>query len=245
MSQHNIDKIVSEAFTNLNNGKLQPGIFLEAGGSNPIAQNNTYFLEQNGWRGLVVEPRTAFNESYKIYRPNTILENYVLVDNTYTDKEIDADLEDDFMGGVPCDFTLKDNKTVWDYHKRKNLRKFPCISLQKLLDKHKFTHINFFSLDVEGYERYVLSGVDFNKTTFDLIVLEFHDWTDFSYLNNYGYFNLGELLGEGAHHYFYIHQSHINTKSRLFSCLDKVGFYKSNTRHWDKEVPGIYKKNVD
>ena len=53
-SQNNIDNIILK-----NIGTS--GFFIEAGGSDPNDQNNTHLLEINGWKGLVVEPKTEFN----------------------------------------------------------------------------------------------------------------------------------------------------------------------------------------
>jgi hypothetical protein len=78
MSQHGIDQLVYNIFNQKNNG-----IFIEAGASKPDDQNNTAFLEAKGWTGLLVEPITDYNDIYKAIRPNSILENYALVEKTY------------------------------------------------------------------------------------------------------------------------------------------------------------------
>ena len=80
-SQNNIDTII------LNNVS-EKGFFIEAGGSDPNDQNNTFMLEMNGWNGLIVEPKIDFNLTYQQIRPNSIVENFVLVDFEYKDKTI-------------------------------------------------------------------------------------------------------------------------------------------------------------
>jgi len=83
-AQNNLDSIVLNIFGNNK-------IFVEAGGSHPVDQNNTFLLEKNGWSGLVVEPKTDFNSIYSSDRPKTILENYVLVSSNYIYDEIEGD----------------------------------------------------------------------------------------------------------------------------------------------------------
>jgi hypothetical protein len=45
-------------------------------------------------------------------------------------------------------------------------------TLTKLLNDLKVRHVDFFSLDVEGYETEVLRGIDFSTITFDFIFVE-------------------------------------------------------------------------
>lgn len=50
--------------------------------------------------------------------------------------------------------------------------KVPTITLQKLLDENKIKEIDFFSLDVEGFELEVLKGVNFDKIKINYILIE-------------------------------------------------------------------------
>ena len=47
-----------------------------------------------------------------------------------------------------------------------------CVSLQKVLDKAKVSHINFFVLDVEGGEMEVLHSINWHRTSFDVLCIE-------------------------------------------------------------------------
>jgi hypothetical protein len=82
---------------------------------------------------------------------------------------------------------------VFNIHKMENWRlsKHRCTTIDFLLDKHNIKEIHFFSLDVEGYEREVLEGIDFNKTFIHCMVIESHKindvWTNFDYLENFGF----------------------------------------------------------
>jgi len=46
---------------------------------------------------------------------------------------------------------------------KKNIITVPAKTLSNLLDENSITSIDFISLDVEGYERYVLQGFDIKK----------------------------------------------------------------------------------
>jgi len=199
VSQYGISQWVYELFDK------KPGVFLEIGGSMPDNQSNTKFLEDNGWTGLCVEPLTIYNEDYKRVRPKTILENYALVDKNYTEKTITAGI-DYHCSGVTPDHTNGKLSNI------REVSQWPVCQLQVLLKKHNLRHIDFFSLDTEGYEHHVLDGTDFNFTIFNLILIETHgDYAyvnktnDFSYLENYGY-NYQGLFSSG-YHKIYTHKT--------------------------------------
>ena len=48
----------------------------------------------------------------------------------------------------------------------------PCRTLAGLLHEYGITHIDFFSLDVEGQEAAVLSTINFDKVKIDVLIVE-------------------------------------------------------------------------
>jgi hypothetical protein len=68
MSQALQDLFVISILKNKKNG-----YFLEIGANHPIAGNNTYILEKEyGWKGLMIEYDSSFEQLYKDLRPNSI-----------------------------------------------------------------------------------------------------------------------------------------------------------------------------
>ncbi len=185
-AQHNLDHIILDLL-----GKDK--FFVEAGGSDPIDQNNTYLLEQNGWKGLIIEPKTDFNESYKIIRPNTILENYALVSNEYDSDVIEADFDMYMMGSVYDIFSMA-----------RNIKPYPAIQLHKLLSKHNIKKIDYLSLDAEGYELEILKGINFDDCYIEYILIESHlvngSKINFEeYLSNKGFELIKEIFGGNSY----------------------------------------------
>jgi hypothetical protein len=174
------------------------GFFIEAGGSSPEDQNNTALLESNGWKGLIVEPKLNFNNIYKLRRPKTILENYVLVSNDFVGDTILGDFSHYMVGGV-----LNIHNVDWKPTPHK------AIQLSKLLIKHNIKEVQFMSLDVEGYEEQVLKGVDFENVFFHVLDIENHKQLgvtqDFSFLENFDFVKVGEVANS--------HEIYINKKS--------------------------------
>jgi FkbM family methyltransferase len=194
MSQYGISHTVLGLFD-------RSGFYIEAGASNPFDQNNTSLLEENGWTGLLVEPRTDHNHEYATLRPRSIVENYALVDKNCTTTSIPFGTNGHMSG--PCPSHLASNTLI----------EVPCCTLDNLLRKHNRREVDFFSLDVEGYEHQVLGGIDFDYCKFNILLVEGHGDAsyefcnkkeDFSYLESYGY-RLDHLPAPGQ--YFYIHSS--------------------------------------
>lgn len=187
-AQNKIDEIILKNVGN-------KGFFIEAGGSDPRDQNNTELLESNGWGGLIIEPKKEFNDLYRKIRPNSIIENYVLVSKDYDKNTILGDFSHYMMGGVVNIHGLNWNPTE---HK--------CTTLDFLLKKNKITEVTFFSLDVEGYEIEVLKGIDFDAVFFHILVIENHDQKgekdNFDFLNEFGFYKKLTV----KQHEFYINQ---------------------------------------
>jgi len=212
MSQHSLDQFVLELFEN------KSGFYIEAGGSHPTDQNNTHLLEVKGWKGLIVEPLTTYNESYRTVRPNTILENYALVSFDYKKETIKGNFSNVHMGGCTDSPLHRKDDSV------------PCITLAALLEKHNIKKVNFFSLDVEGYEKEVLKGIDFSKVDIDLIILEAHCYTkeyqeennffidnDFSFLEDFGFVKKIDKISAKSQIGHISHLYYVNKNSNIIN----------------------------
>jgi FkbM family methyltransferase len=158
---HDLDKKLLK-YINYKNG-----VFIECGANNGIAQSNTLYYERNlEWKGLLVEPNKSLYEQCKLNRPNSIVENYALVSKNYKKSTI--------LGNFNCACGLTsmitDKSDYFDPHldhersmKNKNhIVEVNVITLTELLITHNIQTIDFFSLDVEGYEIDVLNGLDFS-----------------------------------------------------------------------------------
>jgi hypothetical protein len=69
----------------------------------------------------------------------------------------------------------------------------PTISLNDLFDREGISTINLLSIDVEGHEIAVLTGLDLNRFAPDLIVIEVlrpNQEIATQYLEQYGYYQI-------------------------------------------------------
>ena len=151
------------------------GFFIELGANDGLKQSNTAFFEKEmGWNGILIEPSLEGYEKCKINRKNSICLNYACVSNDYKDNYVLGDFHNNhLMGSVNG---VRNNS--------KNLIKVNAITLEKILDEHCNTDIDFLSLDTEGYELNILKGLNLEKYRPKFMLIEVYT-KDFTNIVNY------------------------------------------------------------
>ena len=206
-----IDIKLDELFKNKKNG-----FYIELGAFDGLSQSNSAFFEFNrNWTGMLIEPSVKSYELCKLNRPNSYVVNKCCVSNNYNDSTIKGD----FNG---CTMSSVDGKRMNNTEDSK-LIEVPATTLEKILDiyftSNEYKHIDFLSLDTEGYEYEILKGLNFNKYSPSYLLIEIYK-KDFelivNYLNNYGYkihsnftnYNLNTNPGwDGTHNDYLFYKS--------------------------------------
>lgn len=145
------------------------GTFIEAGANDGIAQSNSYFLEnKHGWNGVLVEPVP------KYYRMCRRARDVHVVNCGLGPFEKDGEELEILAGGlmslpVSVDEKLLHGRSVRQ-HASIGAREFGGVApelvrtriraLSNVLDELRIANVDFFSLDVEGFELEVLKGLD-------------------------------------------------------------------------------------
>lgn len=145
------------------------GFFIEAGANDGVRQSNTYYLEKRlGWTGLLVEPVPRLAERCRKSRKNSIVEQCILVgpeDSGRSFELMDLDLMtfvvDQEQQGRDTETHIREAERVQGITRA--VVEAPGYTLSELLDRHGVTSIDLLSLDVEGLERTVLSGLDLER----------------------------------------------------------------------------------
>jgi FkbM family methyltransferase len=157
------------------------GTFIEAGANDGIAQSNSYFLENKyGWKGVLVEPVP------KYYRMCRQARRAHVVNCGLGPFEKDGDELEILSGGlmslpVTVDEKLLHGRSVRQ-HASIGAREFGGIApelvrtkvraLSNVLDELGIAQVDFFSLDVEGFELEVLKGLDFTRHAPKFLLIE-------------------------------------------------------------------------
>ena len=170
----------------LNYINYSDGFFIECGANDGVNQSNTWYFEKKlNWKGVLIEPlKNEFielkkNRSDKNYFYNVALSNsenvnsLLMSNNGLESKILDKD----------------ENKTrVIKYQSKTLTMILDDVCAPKIID--------FFSLDVEGFEDQVLQGIDFKKYNFQFLLIETKKKKLFKYLDNKNY----KFVKKMSHH---------------------------------------------
>lgn len=144
------------------------GFYVDIGAYHPVFLSNTYLFYKKGWTGIQIEPNKKRSKLFRKKRKNSLtLEFGIGPDN----REIDFYV---FQEDTLCTFS----KEAADLHCKLGhtllyIEKVKVVPLREVFEQHvKDKHIDFMSVDVEGYDLEVLKTNDWDLFRPTFIVLE-------------------------------------------------------------------------
>lgn len=181
--------------------QLQRPTYLDIAANHARRWSSTWFLDRcMGWEGVCVEPNQIYWEELQTERhchvvPTCLSDRERRVNFSYTAA----------YGGVVAQRTSEDmterlgvnaglHKSKYARHFQ-GVREIKCTTVDAMLmdwphagsNKQTAHHFDFMSLDVEGHELPILQGIDWSRTTIDVIVTENRGGPVISLLNAQGY----------------------------------------------------------
>ena len=170
-SQFGQDKFIYENVLN----KKSRGFFLDIGASDPIDQNNTYFFERLGWKGIAVEPRKVDYDRFVSER-SCICENVAITDKHETRKFLQIHGYAKGLSGILEGYDLSHIRRIFRdiemFGGGAELIDMECMPISHLLMSHSVTEVDYMSLDVEGMELPILKTIDFDLVSIKCITVE-------------------------------------------------------------------------
>ncbi len=141
---------------------IQNGVFVDVGGNDPIKGSNTYLLEQKGWTGIAIEPQEKLRKLWPAVRKADCL-NYVVGPENKTISFIEGNDNEHGLSGVEGYNKCQDDAKKISVEQKR---------LTDILKEKNISHVDYLSIDVEGYEMNVLESIDFSTSDIRLISLE-------------------------------------------------------------------------
>jgi FkbM family methyltransferase len=149
---------------------FEKGVYVEAGANDGVTQSNTYYLSKAlGWRGILIEPVYPIYLKCKKNRPLDTVVNCALVAPDDEGRQFVISVHE--QGGLMSQMEQQsDGQGDVDF--RGQTVEVVGQTLTSVISDTEFKHIDFFSLDVEGYELHVLNGLDFKLFSPTIILVE-------------------------------------------------------------------------
>ncbi len=152
-------------------GGLEGGFFVECGAGNGQTYSNSLFLEKvRGWTGLLVEANphhfsSMLRKNRYAYLLNACLSPrpYAAILNFSVAK---------LLGGLPQYIDERQKSRMARKRQYSNIS-IPCFPLASVLKALHRSHVDYFSLDVEGAEIDIMRTLPFSRFTFSAMTVEY------------------------------------------------------------------------
>ena len=173
-------RYTSSYFNNKSNG-----IYVDIGAFDPNDISNTKKFYLKGWTGVNVDPNTSTINLFLKERPKDINLNVGI--SLKEERKLFFEMEPKYFSTFS---QLDALESIKIYKGSKILKNYDvdCISLKTVFDKYA-KKVDFLSIDVEGYELFVLKSNDWASFRPKLIIIEINRNTNeiFQFMKNIEY----------------------------------------------------------
>jgi FkbM family methyltransferase len=197
------------------------GFYVDVGANDPNHDSVTRIFYERGWRGVNIEPNADEFKKIIQARPRDSNYNVGISDTEGTLPFYQA------AGGEDALSTFDKANAETLSKKRGTTFKeipIPVTTLTKILRQAALPEISFVSIDVEGFEKQVLRGIDFKEFRPAVFCIEatepttevpsYQAWEELLVENNYVF-----AMFDGLNRY-YVHKDHISSLLPRFVFID-------------------------
>ena len=177
------------------------GVFVDVGASHYQLASNTYLLETElGWSGLAVDALAEFAADYREHRPQTTFVARFVSDVADADETIYVPQERNNRR------TSSDRAFAELSGAAVEARQVPTTTLDRLLEAHRISKIDFLSMDIELAEPKALAGFSIDRFRPRLVCIEAHAEVRqqiLDYFHAHGYVLVGKYLRVDNDNYWF------------------------------------------
>lgn len=146
----------------------EPGAYVDVGCWHPVKASNSYYFYVRGWKGICIDPNPELKPLFdKLRHRDNFINAGIGVSGTSLEYFM---LEESSMNTFSKDFLKKHDL------ESKIIKKIdiPLYSLKEILDTNldKKDRLDFFDIDVEGFDLEVLKTNDWNIYRPKIIIIE-------------------------------------------------------------------------
>lgn len=145
---------------------VEQGFYIDVGANDPIIESVTKAFSERGWQGINIEPLQSHHVDLERDRPQDI-------NLQCAAGETNGEIE--IWEGEVRGWSTASKKVADQYLSQGCSGKFYRVSVCRLADiceKHVKGEIHFLKIDVEGFERAVINGMDFTRFRPWVMVIE-------------------------------------------------------------------------
>lgn len=143
------------------------GFYVDVGANDPKNCSVTKYFYELGWHGVNVEPNAKFNRLAQD-RPRDINLNVAIGDQEGEQTFYEFSENPALSTFVKLEADEHTQRFGYQYIPRR----VPVRTLRSICTEHSVGAIDFMSIDVEGYERQVLSGADWRRWRPRVVLIE-------------------------------------------------------------------------
>jgi FkbM family methyltransferase len=149
-------------------GEQASGFYIDIGAGHPVHDNVSFAFYLRGWRGVTVEPNAWLAQLSDAVRPRDVRVPSLVGERPGTATYY---LVEDFHGlSTTIEGHARTAQT--EFGKRSQAMTVPVTTLRALCEQHAPAAIDFLKIDVEGAEREVLLGGDWQRFRPKVVVAE-------------------------------------------------------------------------
>jgi len=166
---HNAEDVLLRLFCEMSAGYR--GFYVDIGAFHPVIASNTNYFYQHGWSGINIDANP-----YSIKEFNKERERDINIASGVSDGYDEMEY---YFFGEGATINTFDKKLAVSFEKEfnakiKEIKKVKVQPINAILAEHlpSGQHIDFMTIDVEGFELKILKAMDFNKYSPEYLLLE-------------------------------------------------------------------------